>query len=101
MKKNKYVGGDWDQFLKEQKEDPELALIFQVEFDRFQLARRVKDLRGKHDLSQEKLAELVGTKQPAIARLEAGNALPRLDLLERIAHALGAHLDIRFVPNRA
>jgi DNA-binding XRE family transcriptional regulator len=100
MKKNKYVGGDWDEFLKKQKQDPELALAFQVEYDRLQLARQVKALRGAHDLSQEKLAELVGTKQPAIARLEAGNALPRLDLLERIAHALGAHLDVRFVPNQ-
>lgn len=99
MKENKYVGGDWDQFLDEQRVDPELNLAFQVEFDRLQLARRVKDLRGKHDLSQEELAQLVGTKQPAIARLEAGNVLPRLDLLERIAHALGSHLDVRFVPN--
>ena len=101
MKNNKYVGGDWDEFLAEQKKDPELALAFQVEFDRLQLARRVKTLRGEHHLSQEKLAELVGTKQPAIARLEAGSSLPRLDLLERIAHALGAHVDVRFVPNRA
>lgn len=100
MKNSNYVGGDWDEFLKSQKKDPELALAFQVEFDRLQLARRVKALRGKHHLSQEKLAELVGTKQPAIARLEAGNVLPRLDLLERIAYALGAHVDVQFVPNR-
>ena len=45
--------------------------------------------RIKKGLKQTELAELVGTSQPAIARAERGGALQSLDLLLRIAEALG------------
>lgn len=100
-RKNKHVGGDWNEFVRQEKaNDPEFARAYQIEFDRLQLARRVKFLREKHRLTQEQLAELVGTKQPAIARLEAGTVLPRLDLLEKIAYALDARLDVKFIAER-
>ena len=44
---------------------------------------------------------MVGTKQPAIARLESGKVTPKLDLLEKIAFALGRTLDIRFTKKSA
>lgn len=92
---------DWADYVQAKKaKSPAFALAYQIEFDRLQLARRIKALREKQDVTQEELAELVGTRQPAIARLEAGNVLPRLDLLERIAHALGTHLDVKFVRNQ-
>ena len=47
-------------------------------------------------LSQRELAELVGTTQSAIARLEGGNISPSLPTLDRIAHALGAELYVTF-----
>jgi transcriptional regulator with XRE-family HTH domain len=45
--------------------------------------------RIKKGLKQSELADLVGTSQPAIARAERGGALQSLDLLLRIAEALG------------
>jgi len=99
-KTKKHLGDEWDNYVLQKKEkSPEFALAYQIEFDRLQLARRIKALREKQNITQEELAGLVGTKQPAIARLEAGSVLPRLDLLERIAHALGTHLDVKFVRN--
>lgn len=98
MKKNNPIGGDWNDFLAAQKEkDTEFALAYQIEFDRLQLAREIKKLRENQHMTQEQLAILTGTKQPAIARLESGEVLPRLDLLERIACALGRHLEVKFV----
>lgn len=55
-------------------------------------------LRIERGLTQAQLAELVGTKQPSIARLERGQSQPRIDFLRKIAEALGAKLEITLVP---
>src|SRR5258708_32500319 len=93
-KKNPYIRRSLDEFIVEQRaKDPE----FRAEFDRLQLARKVKGLREKKKMSQVQLAALAGTKQPNIARLESGNVVPRLDFLEKGAAALGGALDGRMV----
>lgn len=56
---------------------------------------RLRILRG---LTQEQLAELVGTRQPGIARLESGASMPTLSFLRKVAAALGARLEVRLVP---
>ena len=55
-------------------------------------------LRIQRGLSQQQLAELVGTQQPSIARLEKGTALPSLSFLHRVAKALGARVEVRLAP---
>ena len=66
---------------------------------RLELAQTVHDLREKRGMTQADLARHVGTRQPNISRLERGEAvgLPSLDLLHRVAHALGGRLDVRIV----
>jgi transcriptional regulator with XRE-family HTH domain len=49
-------------------------------------------MRLERGLTQEQLAELVGTSQAAIARLEAGGVEPTLRTLESLAEALGGEL---------
>jgi transcriptional regulator with XRE-family HTH domain len=58
------------------------------------IARRRTQLR----LSQRELAELCGTTQSAIARLEGGSRAARLDTLLRIANALDCELVVRLRP---
>ena len=58
------------------------------------LAVEIKELREKKGLSQRQLAELVGTTQSAIARLEGGRISPSLPTLDRIANALDAELTV-------
>jgi DNA-binding XRE family transcriptional regulator len=101
-KKNiKKKAPSWDDFVQDQMQDPEFALAYQIEFDKLQLARKLKNLREISHISQTDLAHMVGTKQPAIARLESGKVTPKLDLLEKIAFALGRTLDIRFTKKSA
>lgn len=66
---------------------------------RLELAQAVHDLRERRGMTQTDLARQVGTRQPNISRLERGEAggLPSLDLLHRVAHALGGRLDVRIV----
>jgi transcriptional regulator with XRE-family HTH domain len=62
------------------------------------IADQVAAQRAGRSLSQRELAELVGTTQSAIARLEAGGRPPRIDTLLRIADALDCELAVELRP---
>jgi transcriptional regulator with XRE-family HTH domain len=62
------------------------------------IADRVVERRVALSMSQRQLAELVGTTQSAIARLERGGRPPRIDTLLRIAEALDCDLRVELVP---
>jgi|SRR5580704_5303422 DNA-binding XRE family transcriptional regulator len=98
---NPYLGSDLKSLIKEQLLNEEFAEAYELERERLRIAHKVKALREKKQMTQMQLAELVGTKQPSIARLEAGNYWPRIDMLEKIAWALGVQLDVRFVKKAA
>jgi predicted transcriptional regulator len=63
------------------------------------IADKVTERRVAMSLSQRELAELVGTTQSAIARLERGGRPPRIDTLLRIADALDCDLVVELVPH--
>ena len=62
------------------------------------IAEQVAAQRKAHGLSQAELAELTGTTQSAIARLESGGRPPRIDTLLRIAEALDCELVVELRP---
>jgi transcriptional regulator with XRE-family HTH domain len=62
------------------------------------IAEQVAEQRKAHGLSQAELAELTGTTQSAIARLESGGRPPRIDTLLRIAEALDCALAVDLRP---
>jgi DNA-binding XRE family transcriptional regulator len=62
------------------------------------IADKVAERRIDRGLSQRELAELVGTTQSAIARLERGGRPPRIDTLLKIAEALDCDLAVELVP---
>jgi ribosome-binding protein aMBF1 (putative translation factor) len=55
----------------------------------YELARAIIKARTDAGLSQQELAERMGTKQPVIARLESGKALPSTRTILNIARATG------------
>lgn len=62
------------------------------------IAAEVAERRRAWDLSQRELAELCGTTQSAIARIERGRRPPRIDTLNRIANALDCELIVELRP---
>lgn len=63
------------------------------------VAHAICDLRSTHGLTQQQLADLVGTRQPVIARLEhADYEGHSLTMLCRIAAALRYRVKVEFVP---
>lgn len=64
-----------------------------------EVAQLIYQARTSSGLTQKQLAELVGTKQPVIARLEdADYEGHSLSMLQRIAHALNQRVVIRLTP---
>jgi len=57
-------------------------------------AEIVHRARATAGLSQQALADLAGTSQPALARYERGSTIPSLPTLERLVSACGAELRV-------
>src|SRR3990170_5751415 len=97
MSKNRLVSSD--AALKEQLRNPE----FRREWERTAVARvvamRLLMYRQAHRLSQSALAEKLGMKQPAIARLEAGDHTPRLETLMLLSRTLGIEFLVDIAPS--
>ena len=58
----------------------------------------VRELRLRRTMSQRELAELAGTRQAAISRIERGLVSPSVDTLERIVAAMGERLILAAEP---
>ena len=67
------------------------------------LLRELLQARRKAGMSQADVAERMGTKAPAVTRLEtslvSGKHSPSIATLKKYAQALGCHLEIRLVSN--
>ena len=61
----------------------------------------IREARRRARLTQFEFAERAGMSQPAIAKLEQGDANPTLDTLVRCAAAAGFDLRLELVPRAA
>lgn len=59
-----------------------------------QVARAVKDLRRRNNLSQRELAARMGVPRTYISKIENEKATPTLGSLERLANALQVHISV-------
>lgn len=53
------------------------------------MGKRIAELRAKHGMSQQVLADLAGIERSHLARLEIGEREAGLRMLEKVADALG------------
>lgn len=88
---------DFDTWKKESLKNPKIR----AEYDRLQpefaIIKAVLNARMNKGLTQDKLAQKIGTKQSVISRLESGRANPSVAFLKKLAQALNSHLEIKFV----
>ncbi len=57
-------------------------------------ATTLRNARRAAGLSQRELAHRAGLAQPAIARIESGGVVPRVDTLERLLRVCGHGLEV-------
>ena len=68
----------------------------------YQLAGQMLRARSRAGLTQDAVAERMGTTKSAISRLEsAAKHAPSLTTLKRYARAVGCELQVRLVPRKA
>ena len=84
----------YEDFKAQRLGDSEVRKEYEALEPQFRLIRDILLRRSQLNLSQVQLAKLVGTKQPAMSRLERGDGNITINTLYRIADALDADLDI-------
>ena len=84
--------------LNEWLEDELSNPAFRAEYEALEPAYQIARLRMVRGLTQQELAEKVGTQQPSIARIESGRRRASISMLERIAEALDADLRVTLMP---
>lgn len=87
-----------EQLVADDTRDPEVAAELARTAVANQLAILVITYRVEHGLTQTALARKLGIKQPAVARLEAGDHEPTVATLTRLAHQLGIALRLEVFP---
>lgn len=81
------------------KGDPARIAAIAEEKQKIQIAEQIYQLRKKAGLTQKELAEMVGTTQSVISRLEHTDYnCERIDTLQKLASALHCRLEVTFVP---
>lgn len=87
---NSAIGGTWEELQKELFTPEEIA----ASNLRVALIGELIKARQEKGISQKKLEELSGVKQPIIARMEKGITSPQLDTILKILAPLGKTLAV-------
>lgn len=76
--------------------DPEFVAAYDALDGEFALASALIRARCRASMTQEQVAEAMGTTQAVVARLESGRTMPSTRTLQRFAKATGSKLRITF-----
>jgi ribosome-binding protein aMBF1 (putative translation factor) len=94
--KRKFIPAD-ESFAR-WKKNPKFVAAYNALEAEFALAASLIKARSEADMTQEQVAQAMGTTQAVVARLESGKVLPSTRTLERFAKATRSRLRISFEP---
>lgn len=86
----------WKEYRENLLKDQQQQIELQKNELHYNLVREIIKYRRERNLTQKELAEIIGTKQSAISRLEAGKMNPTIDFLMKVANALNVKLEFKF-----
>lgn len=89
------------QMVAEWKRDPEFKAAYDELETEYVLLRELLQARQRAGLTQAEVAKKMGTKAPAVTRLETAlsddRQSPTLATLKKYAHAVGCKLEVHLV----
>ena len=92
-----------EELRKKLLSNPEVKAEYDRLEEELSLFDELLKARMEAGLTQAEVAHRMGTKTPAVARLEAGGGnkkhSPSISTLRKYARAVGCHLEIRLVQN--
>ncbi len=93
------------QMVEAWKKDPEFKAAYDELETEFKLLRELLAARRRAGMTQAGVAAKMGTKAPAVTRLEmalsANKHSPTLATLKKYARAVGCKLEVHLVPSKA
>ncbi len=84
----------YTQFKKQALRNSSVKASYEALGPEFEVVALLINARLQKNMTQHDLAERIGTKQSAIARLESGTYNPTLSFLYKIADALDARIKV-------
>jgi len=91
---------EWGDLRERRMAEPGAREGYEAEQRAYELGQAVKARRIELGMTQKELGKRAHLTQSAVARLEAGDGVPTLRVLERIAQALDAELDVTLRENQ-
>ena len=85
---------NWNNAKKVILKNTEVQNELKLNETEYRIIEEIIMARKERNLTQKDLAELIGTKQSNISRLESGNYNPTIDFLNKIAVAVGKELKV-------
>ena len=100
--KHKPVAHDHERFLARAAKRKGFAEAYDALELEYRLASQMLKARSKAGLTQDAVAELMGTTRSAISRLESAGKkhAPSIATLQRYAQAVGCDLQVKLVPQK-
>jgi DNA-binding XRE family transcriptional regulator len=88
------VRANFEEVHKRLMQDEEFRTEYEKLLPRYELIAQIIDARNQLEITQEELAQRVGTQKSNISRFESGNYNPSLDFITKVAHSLGKAVHI-------
>ena len=88
---------EWSEVKKKLMKDPQVVAELEKNEFEYKVIHEIIRARIEKNITQNQLAEMIGTKQSNISRLESGEYNPSLEFLNKVAQALGKSLEIKLV----
>ena len=86
---------NYEEFEAELLEKPGIRREYEALRPKYDMIRSIIERRSKLGISQAQLANIIGTKQPAISRLEKGDSNTTLSTFFKVADALDLDISVK------
>ena len=89
------------ELIEKMRSQPKYKEKYDEAVPEFKLLRKMLEARKRAGLTQEQVAEKMGTKATAITRLESASSehSPKVETLRKYAEAVGCRLNIELIPD--
>jgi len=91
---NSSDGANFNDFKRELLRDEKTREEYERLKPKYELIQALIKRRNELRISQDKLARMIGTRQPAISRLEKGESSATLGTLLKVTNALGLDISL-------
>ena len=89
---------DFDDFLNESLQNPDVKREYDAMETEFSLIRTLVDARKASGMTQQDLAAKTGIRQGDISKFENGKGNPSIRTLQRLAEGMGMQCHVVFEP---